>query len=279
MSAAAAASKSRDRAEQTAKDSPWVPRLARAGLVTRGLLHVVVGWLAIRVASGDQGRRADQQGALATLVRQPMGRVLVLALALGFLSYAAWRFVEAALDPEDKGTLKRIGCGLRGLLYVGLFASAMRLVVGGASKGGGGSSKQQDETARVLEWPFGRWLVMAVGLAVIGIGMWNGWRAVTRKFEKDLKRYEMSGVERTWTTRLGMFGHIARMVAYGVAGFFLVRAGVRFEPHKGVGLDASLHELAGRSYGPWMLGAVGVGLIAFGVYQFALARYRQILGD
>lgn len=288
MNATAVASKHRDRAEEKAKDSPWVPWMARGGLLTRGLLHVVVGWLAFRVASGDHGRRADQQGALATLVRQPMGRVLVLALALGFLAYAAWRFVEAALDPEDKGTLKRIGCGLRGVLYVGLFLSAMRLVVGGASKagsggggagGGGGSAKQQDVTARVLGWPGGRYVVLVAGLVVIGIGLWNGWRAVTKKFEKDLKRYEMSSAERRWTTRLGAFGHLARMAAYAVCGFFVVRAAVRFEPQKGVGLDASLHELAGRSYGPWVLAVVGVGLVAFGLYQFVLARYRLILGD
>lgn len=277
MTAAATVSEQRDRAEQTAKDSPWVPRLARAGLVTRGLLHVVIGWLAFRVAFGETGRRADQKGALATLVRQPMGRLLVLALALGFLAYAAWRFVEALLDPEDKGGLKRVGCGLRGLLYLALFATSLRLVVGGASSAGGGS-ETQDVTASVLGWPFGRWLVGAAGLVLFVMGAWNGWRAVTRSFEKDLKRYEMSSTECRWTTRLGTFGHLARMAAYFVCGFFVVRSAVRVE-HRGAGLDASLHELAARSYGPWALLVVSAGLIAFGLYQFVLARYRMILGD
>jgi hypothetical protein len=89
----------------------------------------------------------------------------------------------------------------------------------------------------------------------------------------------MSEAQRTWTSRIGSFGHLARMVAYFVCSFFLIRAAIRFEPEKGVGLDASLHELAGRSYGPWVLLVVGVGLAAFGVYQFVLARYREILGD
>lgn len=268
----------RDRAEQTAKDSPWMSRLARLGLVTRGLLHVVVGWLAYRIAQGDAGRRADQQGALATLVRQPLGRFLVLALAVGFLAYAGWRFVEAVLDPEDKGTPQRIGKALRGVFYVFLFGSAMRMVVGGAKSAEGGS-QTDDITATVLGWPGGRVLVVGVGLVLLAMGVWNGWRGVTQKFEKDLKKFEMSDAARTWTGRIGSFGHLARMVAYFVCSFFLVRAAVRFEPQKGVGLDASLHELAGRSYGPWALMAVGLGLAAFGVYQFVLARYREILGD
>jgi hypothetical protein len=187
VTAAATVSKHRDRAEQTAKDSPWMPRLARLGLVTRGALHLVVGWLAVRIAQGEPGRRADQQGALATLVRQPLGRFLVLALAAGFLAYAAWRFVEAALDPEDKGAVKRIGKALRGVFYVFLFASAMRMVVGGAAETSGKGSETQDITAKALGWPGGRALVVAAGLVLLAMGAWNGWRGITQKFEKDLK--------------------------------------------------------------------------------------------
>ena len=254
-------------------------RMARVGLVTRGLLHVLIGWLAFRLALGDQGRRADQQGALSTLVRQPFGRFLVLALAIGFLAYAGWRLVEAILDPEDGGTFKRIGCGLRALFYLLLFGTALRMVVGGAKAAEGGGSETQDITAKVLGWPFGRALVIGAGLVLLAQGLWNGYRGITQKFEKDLKKFEMSASARTWTGRIGSFGHLARMVAYFIVSFFLVRAAVRFEPSKGVGLDASLHELAGRSYGPWVLMLVGAGLAAFGIYQFVLARYREILGD
>lgn len=255
-----------------------MPRLARLGLVTRGLLHVVVGWLAFRIAQGDPGRRADQQGALATVVRQPFGRILVLVLAVGFLAYAGWRFVEAAFDPDDKGALARAGKALRGIFYVFLFGTAMRMVIGGASSAEGGS-QTDDVTATVLGWPGGRFLVIAVGIVLFGMGVWNGWRGITQKFEKDLKKFEMSDTARTWTGRVGSFGHLARMVAYFVVSFFLVRAAIRFEPEKGVGLDAALHELAGRPYGPMVLMVVGAGLAAFGVYQFVLARYREILGD
>jgi hypothetical protein len=266
---------SRDRQQDRQKVS-W---LARAGLVTRGTLHLVIGWIALRIAAGDQGRRADQQGALATLVRQPLGRGLVLALAVGCLGYAVWRFFEAIQNPDDDSMWQRIGKVLRGLLYLGFCWTALRLVIGGASSAKG-SSETQDVTESVMQWGgLGRALVAVAGVVLIGMGVWNGWRAVTKSFEKDLKRYEMSETACRWTTRLGMFGHLARMVAYFVCGGFVVRAALRFEPRRGVGLDGALHEVAGRSYGPWLLVVVGFGLISFGAYQFVLARYREILGE
>jgi hypothetical protein len=255
--------------------------LARAGLVTRGLLHVVVGWIALRIAAGEHERRADQQGALATLVRQPLGRGLVLVLAVGFLGYAVWRFFEAIQDPSDDSVWKRAGRALRGLLYLGFCWMALRLAWGGASASSAkDSSKTQDVTATVLGWGgLGRALVAVAGAVLIAMGCWNGWRALSKSFEKDLKRYELSPVARRWTTRMGTFGHLARMVAYLLCGGFVVRAAVRFEPRRGVGLDGALHEIAGRSYGPGLLVVVGLGLLAFGAYQFVLARYREILGE
>ena len=263
----------------TSEQKQKVSWLARAGLVTRGLLHVVVGWIALRLAAGEHDRRADQKGALATLVRQPLGRGLVLVLAVGFLGYAVWRFFEAVQDPDDDSVWKRVGRALRGLLYLGFTWTAMRLVFGGASSAGS-SSETQDATESVLRWGvLGRAAVAVAGAVLIVMGLWNGWRALSKSFEKDVKRYEMSDAARRWTTRLGAFGHLARMVAYLLCGGFVVRAAVRFEPRRGVGLDGALHEVAAHSYGPWLLAVVGFGLISFGAYQFVLARYREILGE
>jgi hypothetical protein len=261
------------------KERQKVSWLGRAGLVTRGALNVLIGWIAIRIAVGDSDRRADQKGALATLVRQPLGRGLVLLLAVGFLGYAVWRFFEAWQNPDDDSVLQRVGRVARGVLYLGFCFTAVRLVIGGASSAKG-SSETQDLTEKVLQWgALGRGIVAVAGLVLLGMGLWNGWRAVSKSFEKDLKRYEMSDAARRWTTRMGAYGHLARMVAYLLCGFFVVRAAVRFDPHHGVGLDGALHEMAGRSYGPLLLIVVGVGLVSFGAYQFVLARYREILGE
>jgi hypothetical protein len=254
-------------------DNPWPARVARIGILSRGVIHLLVGWLAWSLARGDLGERADQRGALGAVVRQPMGRVLVLVLAVGFLCYAAWRALEAWLDTEDKGAVQRAGQAARAVLYVALAWSAVRLASGGSQQGSG----SRDVATGVFGWPGGRWIVLAAGLAVVGTGLWNGYRAVSRSFAKRLKDAEMSATERTWTVRAGVFGHAARMVAYLVVGWFLVRAALRFDPAQPVGLDESLHALAGASYGPWLLGLVGLGLVAFGLYQVMLARYREVL--
>jgi hypothetical protein len=270
------------RAERTAKDNPWPARVARVGIVARGMIHLLVGWLAIRIAMGNQNERADQRGALMAVVRQPLGRVLVLLLAVGFLAYAAWRALEAAVDPDDKGAIQRVGFAGRALLYLGLFGSAVSLAMhgsSGSSGGGSGGARGQKVTAGVLGMPFGRVLVVAAALIIIGTGLWNGYRAITRKFEKGLKKAEMSETERRWTTRVGFVGHLARMVAYGVVGGFLLRAAIRFDPQQPVGLDQSLHALAGEPLGTALLVVVGAGLIAFGIYQLVLARYREILDN
>ena len=272
-------------AERTAKDNPWAARMARVGILSRGVIHLLVGWLAIKIALGDPEERVDQRGALAAVVRQPLGRVLILVLALGFLAYAAWRVLEAVLDPDDKGTLQRIGQAARAALYLGLFFTAVSMGFkgsdsgsgGGGAGGGAGGGKKHDVAAGLLGLPGGRWLVVALALAVVATGLWNGYRAITRGFEKQLKEAEMSETERTWTIRAGMVGHLARMVAYLAVGWFLLRAALRYDPQQPVGLDESLHALVAASYGPFLLIAVGLGLIAFGAYQVMLARYREVL--
>lgn len=265
------------KAQRTARESPWATGMARVGILARAIVHLLVGWLAVQIAFGDVGEQADQRGALATVIRQPLGQVLVFLLALGFLAYAAWRFVEAIIDPDDKGPLSRLGYAARGLLYLGLFGTAVSLIMKkGSSASGNGGSDNNQQVAGVLGLPFGRFIVAAVALAVVAVGVWNGYQALTRSFEKKLKEAEMSSNERTWTIRVGVFGHLARMVAYLVVGWFLGKAALQFDPQEPVGLDQALHALAGAAYGPFLLVTVGVGFVAFGAYQVMLARYREV---
>ena len=267
----------KERAKESVSDSTSVEVAGRAGLAVRGLVHITVGLLALRIAFGDLGENADTQGALRAVARQPMGRLLVLALAVGFAGYAAWRFIEAVVDVEDKSAWKRLGYAARGVLYVGFFVSAIRLVVSGPSKGRGGGESRL--TATVLGWPGGRFLVGLAALALFAAAGWNGWRAITRGYEKELKHYEMSPRVCRLGTIAGGLGHLARMLAYLVVGGFVMRAAFRSDPDKGVGLDAALKELATARGGPLLLGAIALGLLAFGLFQLVLARYRRVLGE
>jgi len=274
--------RSQDALERAA-ESTWLERLARAGLAARGLLYVVVAILAVQVARGQGQARADKQGALQAVVRQPLGRLLVLLLAVGFAGYAIWRFVEAADGPPDEGdarkaTFKRIGYAARGVLYTFFFFSAVRVFIW-ANKAATPQSAEADWTARVLNWPGGTWLVQAVGLAVIGGGLYIGWRGLSGKFRKRLKSFEMGQIERRWVRGLGAVGMVARMLVFGVIGVLLIIAARQHDPSQAAGIDGALKRLADRSYGPVLLVVVAFGLAAYGLYSFAEARYRRVCGS
>jgi hypothetical protein len=275
----------KDKAEdalEDAADSTWLQRLARAGLVARGLLYVVVGVLATQVAAGHDEARPDKQGALQAVVRQPFGRLLVLLMAVGFAGYAAWRFVEAAVGPagepdSTKSKFKRVGYFLRGGLYTFFFGSAVRLFIWSnsvASK----ETAEADWTARVLDWPGGAWLVQAAGLVAIGAGLYIGWRGVSGKFRKRLKSLEMDSAVRWWVRAVGTVGNVARMLIALLIGVFLIAAARDHDPEQAVGIDGALKRLADRPYGPTVLVVVAIGLAAYGLYSFAEARYRRVGG-
>lgn len=265
---------------ERASRSDWLEGLARAGLAARGVLYLVVAGLAVQVARGHGNERADKQGAMQAVVRQPLGRFLLLVLALGLGGYALWRFVEAIVGPrEDRGsskaTLKRLGCAARGVLYSAFFLSAVKLLV--SSKGKSASDNPQSGwTGRVLEWPGGPWLVAGAGLAVIVGGLYVGWRGLSRKFKKRLKSGEMSRAERRWILGFGTVGMVTRMVVFTMCGVFLIAAVRQHDPNEAVGIDGALKRLAGRSYGPALLVVVAAGLAAYGLYSFAEARFRRV---
>jgi len=275
----------KDRAQDALEDaagSTWLEHLARAGLAARGLLYVVVGILAVQVAAGHDNARADKQGAMQSVVRQPFGRVLVLLLAVGFAGYAIWRFVEAAVGPpgEDdqrKAKVKRVGYAGRGVLYTFFFASAVKLFIW-SNEAASNRRAEADWTARVLDWPAGIWLVQAVGLAAIGAGLYVGWRGLSGKFRKGLKSVEMGRAERVWIRGVGTVGMVARMLVTVLIGAFLIIAARQHDPEGAVGIDGALKRLAESSYGPALLVLVACGLAAYGLYSFAEARYRRVCG-
>jgi hypothetical protein len=251
--------------------------LARAGFVARGLIYGIIGVLAIKLAVGAGGKTTNQQGALKTIAHQPFGRVLLILVAIGLGGYALWRLVRALLGhgPEDSDTgFDRVAALGSGIVYAGLCAIAVEILLGSGS--GGGSGNAHRTTAGVFGWPGGTWLVGTAGAVLIGVGLYQGYRGLSKGFLKDSKTEQMSPRVREWFEWIGSFGHLARMVVFGLVGVFLINAAIDFNPNKAVGLDGALAKLAHASYGPFLLGIVAAGLIALGVYSLSDARYRRI---
>ena len=257
--------------------SQWAVRLGRVGLAARGVLYLTVAVLAFRIAMGEAGATADKQGALITLAQQPFGRWILVLTAIGLVAYSAWCLLKAFLvheDSEAEAWAKRVGCLARAAIYGSAFVAAVSVLQ--AKPQTSTNQKGQGWSATVLGWPGGRYLVGLAGLALIGAGVWNGYRALSRKFEEHLERSEMS--ERTWRTvvAIGVGGLLGRMVAFIAVGWFIVKAAIDFRPSEPVGLDQSLRTLQGMSYGPWVIVVAAIGLGLFGIYSFAEARWRDL---
>ena len=249
--------------------------LSRAGFVARGLIYGIVGTLALKLALGQGGKVTNQQGALHTVAQQPFGKVLLGLVAVGLGGYALWRFVRATIGHGPEGSdsrFDRVAALGSGIAYLALCIVAIRILTG--SKGSSGTPAKA--TAGVFGWPAGTWIVGIAGLTMIGVGLYQGYRGVSRDFLDDSKTEVMSPRTKRWIGRIGMIGHLARMVVFTLVGIFLVKAAVDYNPKAAIGLDGALAKLVHHSYGPLLLGIVAVGLIAFAVYSFSDARYRRI---
>ncbi len=257
--------------------SGWYEWLARGGLVAKGISYGIVGVLAVKLAVGHGGSATSRDGALHALAQESFGRVVLALLVAGFAAYALWRVIQAFALPTDDGKdwLKRAGFLGRAAIYAGLTYSALAILLadeGGASQ----NEKAHKTTGLVLSWPAGTWLVGIAGAVVVGVGLWNAYRGLARKFEDKWRAGQIGAGARRWGGRAGVVGHLARAVAFTLIGVFLIRAALRYDPKEAIGLDGALQKLAAADYGPYLLGLTAAGLVAYGLYCLADAHFRDV---
>ncbi|NNF56946.1 MAG: DUF1206 domain-containing protein [Rhodothermaceae bacterium] len=265
---------------QRAAHGSTVERLARTGYFVKGLLYGLIGILALLTALGQGGQTTGTRGAIRTLADAPFGHVLLWLIAIGLVGYALWRFAQSILDVEDKGSdaegaTKRLGLAGSGLIYGGLAVSTFNLLLGDGTGESGGSGAAS-WTARLMEQPFGVWLVGMAGVGTIALGLYQLYRAWAVTFEDKLKTREMSAAQQTWAVRISRFGIGARGVVFVLMGTFVIQAALQADPQEARGLDGALEALEGQPHGPYLLGLAALGLVAYGVYCLVNARFRRI---
>jgi len=259
-----------------ASNSPAAQALARAGLAARGVIYILIGWVAVLVALGQSSRQADQQGALQLLAGKPYGLVSLWLLGIGFASYALWRLSEAAFGVTGEGNgagprLKSLG---RALVYAGLAYMTFKVISGTQ---GSQTRKQQDLTAQVMRHGAGgRWLIGLVGLIIVIAGVALVAEGVRRKFLKHLQTSQMSSRTRRVVERLGVTGTAARGLVFALAGVLVIEAAVSYKPSKAGGIDKALLTLRNQPFGEFLLILAALGLIAFGIYGLCEARWREV---
>jgi hypothetical protein len=272
-----------NRTARTAATSRWMTILARLGYAAKGVVYIIIGWLALQLAIGAGGKTTDQRGALQIISEQPFGKFLLVLVGIGLVGFAIWCFLQAWFDTEGKGSdikgiIARIGYAVTGVAYAILAFGAFQLIAGMRTSNATKSTtaSTQDVTAQLLNHSWGVALVVILGLIVIGVALYMFARAITAKFQRRLLLTGLSARLRGGVIFLGRFGYAALGVVFSIIGIFLIVAAVQHNPHEAKGLDAALRTLAQQPYGPLLLGIVALGMLAYGVYSFVEARYRKV---
>lgn len=260
----------------------WVERFATFGLSAKGVVYCLVGIIAFMAAfeiGGKSTESAGSTGILRTIQDLPAGNVLLAIVALGLLSYAIWRFIQAAYDTEGKGHgAKGVGKRLRylfsGVVYGGLAFLAARMVLGDSSGGGGDS--RETLASKLLQQPFGQWLVGIVAVATIIIGLYQIYYGYSEKYQKKVQSTGLKSEVEHLMIRAGKIGYMARGVVWVVIGYLFLQAALKANPQEAGGNTDAFSFLESSDYGSYILGAVAIGLVCYGVFMFMRAKYQPI---
>jgi len=251
--------------------------LARAGFFARGLMYIVIGWIALQVAFGKTGQQADRTGALHELSGKPFGAVALWILVIGFFGMALWRLAEAAYGSADGGrkATARLSALARAVIYAVLGYGVLKYAIG-AGAPQSSDQQSQDLTATLLRHTGGQALVVIIGLAFVGGGLYVGYQAWRERFRRGLELGRLRPRTRRIVEWLGKAGGVARGIVFVTAGIFLIVAAVDYKPQQAKGVDSSLRALAATPAGPWLLVLVAIGLIMFGLFSWCQARWQRL---
>ena len=261
-------------AARAAQDSTAFRVTARVGYVVLGILHIFIGAIAISIATGSGGGEADQGGALSQIEKTPAGVFLLWVIIVGLTALAIWQIAEAFLE-RDPDTKKKWGYRVKyvgtAVAYLAIAGTALVYALGGQSDS---SESSQSLSAQLLATPGGVFVLVLIGLIVAGIGAAFIVRGITKAFEKNLDL--PGGKARQGILTFGLIGYIAKGIAVGVAGILFIVAAFTSDPESAGGLDAALRALTDLPFGQVILWVVGAGLIVYGLFCFARARYAKM---
>jgi hypothetical protein len=261
------------------KSRDWIEKLARFGFAAKGAIYVLIGILALMAALNmGSSQQADRNGAMQLIFEQPFGKILGWLVVIGLFGYVVWRLFQAIMNPDHKkndakGIFARIRYAFSGLIYAAFTYSMIKALTGNGSGSGSGNSRQ-GIAAQVMQWEGGSIIVAIAGVITMIAGLVYFYRAYTTKFKDKLNNSRMSHNEDKWITRLGRAGFTARGIVWLILGYFITKAGLASDASQVKGSQGAFGFL--EQSGEWILLLVAIGVIAYGVFQFAKAKYYQV---
>jgi len=257
--------------------------MARVGFATRGLIFFVMGILALLLALGSGGKTTDQQGAIATIGKQPEGQVLLWLILIGLICYSSWGLIQVVINPfnkenDTKGISARLGYLFGAITYSFLAIPTYALLTGGAKPAhvGKQAAQTQNYVAKVLDMPFGQWIVVVVAIAVISVGIFQVYKGVMPLFGRHLDLIKLNTYQLKWVKGFGRFGTISRGLVIILVGVFLVIAAYTSNSNEAKGFDSALMSLIHQPYGRWLIGIIALGLMSLGIYALLIALFFRL---
>jgi hypothetical protein len=253
--------------------------VARAGYAARGFVYLSIGFLALRAALQITASASGTRGAIAALSQWPFARIWLSAVALGLAAFAVWRALQSVIDADRQGKspaalASRAGQAISGFVYGSLAWSTFRLLdrIREIHVPEEEASAHAGAT-QILAWPYGRWVLVGLGLFVVGSGLAN----IVRAVRGDVARRLVCGDRtRVWARRMGRIGYLGRGVAFLPLGFFVCVAGFRLDPNDAKNLGGAFQWVQDQRFGAWILFFIALGLIAFGLFALIEAWFRRI---
>lgn len=266
------ASAKADEVGSKADQSPILDHAVRAGLVSYGIVHLLIAWLAVRIAFGDSQGSASSQGALSELAKTGPGRISLYVVVVGFLALVVWQVLETILGGRDKEGAKqalyRLRCAAKAVVYAVLGISSLKVALGS----GGGSGDTDSMTSKLMSAPGGQVLVGAVGLGVLAVAGAFVYIGFSESFMKKLNAGQ-AGTSGRALVLLGKAGYVSKGVAFVIVGILFGWAAVTHDAQKSGGLDQALHKVLQQPFGSPMLILIAIGIACYGLFCFAWARH------
>ncbi|WP_254550330.1 DUF1206 domain-containing protein [Catellatospora tritici] len=265
------------RKAELAGDSKSLEVIARGGLIAYGVVHLLIGWLALKIAWASGGKSADVSGALGTVADQPFGKILLWLIAVGLMALALWQASEAIWGYRSREGTDRVRrqliSGAKAVVYAALGIGAALVALGSGSSS---AQSQQQATSGVLAWPGGRVIVVVTGLIIVGVGVAGVVKGVRKSFTEEIDTASMSPSAREGVERMGQVGYVGKGLALVVVGGLLSYATLTFDRQKAQGLDGALQTILAQPFGRFLLTAVALGFVAFGLFAMLQSRYRRM---
>lgn len=259
-------------------DKDKVNKVKQFGFYSKGLVYALMGILAAMAAFGLGADIKGKSGIVQFLHGLPGGKLLTAIVALGLLAYTLWRFYQAVFDPGKETKKERIGARLQfaysGIFYAVIAFSFAQPILSGQSSSDDNSKKAM--LGNLLDKEWGIWVIWAIGIAMAANAIWQCYLGFSGKYMKQVDENPDNKHEYALVKRSGRYGYIARGVVFGIISFFVINVCLAHNANAYKDTEGALQYLLSVSYGPFLMGAVALGMLAYGIFCFMVARHSDL---